>query len=226
MASTSTSARRSCKNKPDLFCYICGEFTLAGQRNQVTSFIKHAYYSYFGIKLGDQDKLWAPHIVCKSCTEYLRLWTKGKKNSLKFGIPMIWREPTNHVTDCYFCAIDLTGINRKNRSSLTYPDLDSARRPVAHCEEIPIPVFKDFPETSDDASSSFSEDNNDEETPVNDRAPHPLSQNEVNDLVRGLNLPKCSAELLASRLKKNLLEDSVQISFYRNRHQEFPSFFL
>ena len=133
--------------------------------------------------------------MCKSCTEYLRLWTKGKKSSLKFGIPIICRESTNHVADCYFCAIDLTGINRKNRSSLTYPDLDSARRPVAHCEEIPIPVFKEFPESSDDASFSFSEDNYDEETPLNDRAPQPLSQNELNDLVRDLNLPKCSAEL-------------------------------
>ena len=140
---------------------------------------------------------------------------------------MIWREPTNHVIDCYFCAIDLTGINRKNRRSLTYPDLDSARRPVAHCEEIPIPVFKEFPETSDDAFFSFSEDNYDEETPLNDCAPQPLSQNELNDLVHDLNLPKCSAELLASRLKeKNLLEDSVRISFYRNRHQEFLPFFL
>ena len=139
---------------------------------------------------------------------------------------MIWREPANHVTDCYFCAIDLTGINRKNRSSLTYPDLDSSRRPVAHCEEIPIPVFKKFPETSDDASSSFSEDNYDEETPLNDRAPQPLSQNELTDLARDLNLPKCSAELLASRLKENiLLEDSVRISFYRNRHQELLPFF-
>ena len=97
---------------------------------------------------------------------------------------------------------------------------------MAHCEEIPIPVFKEFPETSDDASSSFSEDNYDEESPLNDRAPQPLSQNEPNDLVRDLNLPKCSDELLASRLKeKNLLEDSVRISFYRNRHQEFLPFF-
>ena len=139
---------------------------------------------------------------------------------------MIWREPTNHVTDCYFCTIDITGLNRKNRSSLTYPDLDSARRPVAHWEEIPIPVCKKFPETSDDASSSFSEDNYDEETPLNDRAPQLLSQNELNDLVRDLNLPKCSDELLASRLKgKNLLEDSVRISFYHNRHQKVLSFF-
>ena len=139
---------------------------------------------------------------------------------------MIWREPQSHVTDCYFCAIDITGINRKNRSSLTNPDLDLARRPVTHCEEIPILVFKEFPETSDDASSRFSEDTYDEETPLNDRAPQPLSQNELNDLVRDLNLPKCSAELLTSRLKeKNLLEDSVKISFYRNRHQEFLPFF-
>jgi len=139
---------------------------------------------------------------------------------------MIWREPTNHVTGCYFCAIDFTGINRKNRSSLTYPDLDAARRPVAHCEEIPIPVFKEFPETSNDASSSFSGYNYDKETPLNDRAPQPLSQNELNDLVHDINLLKWSAELLASRLPdQNLLEDSVRISFYRNRHQEFLPFF-
>ena len=102
------------KNKPDVFCYICGEYTIVPNRNQVTSFIKHAYHSYFGIKHGDQDKAWAPHMVCKSCTEYPHQWTKGKKSCLKFGIPMVWREPTNHVTDCYFCTIDVTGINRKN----------------------------------------------------------------------------------------------------------------
>ena len=54
---------------------------------------------------------------------------------------MICREPTNYVTDCYFCAIDLTGINRKNRSSLTYPVLDAARRPV---EKVPYLSLKSF----------------------------------------------------------------------------------
>ena len=52
------STRRSCKNKPDVFCYICSEYTIVPNRNQVTSFIKRAYHSYFGIKLGDQDKAW------------------------------------------------------------------------------------------------------------------------------------------------------------------------
>ena len=219
------SSRRSCKNKPDIFCYICGEYTIVPNRNPVTSFVKRAYHAYFGIKLGDQDKAWAPHMVCKACTEYLRQWSKGKKSCLKFGIPMVWREPTNHVTDCYFCAIDVTGINRKNRSSLKYPDLESARRPVAHCDEIPVPVFGELPDISDEDSSS---DQADEEEGVVfcDDAPHPFSQMELNDLVRDLSLSKSSAELLASRLKeKNLLTDSARITFYRNRHQEYLCFF-
>jgi hypothetical protein len=69
---------------------------------------------------------------------------------MQFGIPMVWREPSNHVSDCYFCAINLTGINRKNRHTLTYPDLETARRPVPHSEEIPVPVFAGLGDISDD----------------------------------------------------------------------------
>ena len=50
---------------------------------------------------------------------------------------MVWREPTNHVTDCYFGAVGVTGINRKNRGSLKHPDLQTVRQPVAHSDEIP-----------------------------------------------------------------------------------------
>ncbi|CAI5785163.1 Hypothetical predicted protein [Podarcis lilfordi] len=200
-----TSARRSCRNKPDVFCYICGEYTIAPNRKPVTSFIRRAYHSYFGIKFGDQDKAWAPHMVCKACTETLRGWTNGKR-SLNFGIPMVWREPTNHVTDCYFCAVDVTGINRKNRNSLKYPDLQSASRPVAHCDEIPVPIFGELPDISDEDASSV--EGHEEEVVLEDDAPHPFSQKELNDLVRDLSLSKDSAELLASRLKeKNLLSD-------------------
>ena len=70
---------------------------------------------------------------------------------------MVRRESTNHGADCYLCAIDLTGINRKNRSSLEYPDLESARRPVAHCDEIPVPVYGELPAISDKDSSTDEE---------------------------------------------------------------------
>ena len=220
------SVRRSCKNSADVFCYICGEYILQTNRKPITSFIQRSYHAYFGMKLGDQDKSWAPHMVCKICTENLRQWTKGKKSHLKFGIPMVWREQKDHETDCYFCALDLTGINKKNRNGLKYPDLDSARRPVAHCNDIPVPVFEELPELHEvtDGDSS-GQDEEEEEFHVHD-SPQPFSQADLNDLVRDLNMPKESAELLASRLKeKNLLSGSTRVTFYRNRHEEFLCYF-
>ena len=59
---------------------------------------------------------------------------------------MIWREPKNHFDDCYFCAVNTKGINRKKRNSLVHPNLESAIRPTPHCNEIPVPVFTGLPE--------------------------------------------------------------------------------
>ena len=117
---------------------------------------------------------WAPHMVCKACTETLCGWTSGKRR-LNFWIPMVWWEPTNHVIDYYFCAVDVTGINRKNRGSLKHPDLQSARRPVAHCDEIPLPIFGELPDISDEDASSV-EGREDEEVILKDDVPHPFSQ--------------------------------------------------
>ena len=168
------SARRSCRNKPDVFCYICGEYTFAPYGKPVTNYITCAYHAYFGIKLADQDKAWAPHMVCKACTETLRGWTNGKR-SLNFGIPMVWREPTNHVADCYFCALDVTGINRKNWGSLKYPDLQLAHRPVTHCDEISVPIFGELPDISDKDASCVEGHEDEEEVVLEDDAPHPFS---------------------------------------------------
>ena len=176
------------------------------------------------LKLADQHKAWVPHMVCKACTETLRRWTNGKR-SLNFGIPVVWREPTNHVTDSYFCVVDVTGINRKNRGSLKYPDLLSARRLVAHCDEIPAPIFGELPYISDENASSV--EGYEDEVVLEDNVPHSFSQKELNDLVHDLSLSTDSAELLSSRLnEKKLLSDSACISFFRNRHKEYLRFFL
>lgn len=39
-------------------------------------FVKRAYFSYFAVYLGDQDKTWAPHLVCETCVEHLRYWER------------------------------------------------------------------------------------------------------------------------------------------------------
>lgn len=101
--------RKACKNDPDRFCYICGQITLPNRKSKITSFVKKMYQAYFGIKLGDQDKSFAPHICCKTCVEGLRRWSNKKQKSLPFGIPMVWREGKDHITDCYFCMTNLEG---------------------------------------------------------------------------------------------------------------------
>lgn len=84
-----------------------------------------------------------------------------------------------------------------------------------------MPVFGELPDISDEDASSA--EGHEEEVVLEDDAPHPFSQKELNDLVRDLSLSKDSAELLASRLKgEKLLSD---ISFFRNRHQEYLRFF-
>ena len=41
----------------------------------------------------------APHVCC---AKSLREWLNNKGRSMPFALPMIWREPTDHLTDCYF----------------------------------------------------------------------------------------------------------------------------
>ena len=64
------SQRRRCLNDPDHFCFICGSYTLLKQQRNITDMVKKLYFSYFKLKLGDQDKKWAPHIVCETCLTY------------------------------------------------------------------------------------------------------------------------------------------------------------
>ena len=77
------------------------------QRKLISDFVKRTYLAYFEVKLGDQDKQWAPNIVYKTCMEHLTQWIVGKMRSLKFGVPMVWREPKNHHDDCYICLINI-----------------------------------------------------------------------------------------------------------------------
>lgn len=58
------------------------------------------------------------------------------------------------------------------------------------------------------------------------KLPQPFAQDELNDLIRNLGLPKDASEVLASTLKKkNLLAKGVKVSVYRKREEQFRQFF-
>ena len=148
-------SKRSCKNSPDVFCYICGELTFIKYRRNLTEHVKKLYRAYFGCKAGDQDKNWAPHSCCVRCSSALSLWFKGSGPGLPFGVPMIWREQHDHSSDCYFCLTDTKGYNTKNKDCIKYPNLPSAIRPVSHSAEIPVPTAPvTLPSNESDSSDS------------------------------------------------------------------------
>ena len=139
---------------------------------------------------------------------------------------MIWREPTDHVNDCYFCLTPSIKkeFNWKKKSVIEYPNVLPAIRPVPHSDELPIPEPREIDLlSSDDAESSkecsISEPctSRNEEFGITTK-PHLINESELNDLVRDLDLPKVKAELLASRLKQwNLLQSGVKVCSFRTR---------
>lgn len=223
---------RSCINDANIFCYICGTYVILKQRQNITTFVKRAYHAYFGVRLGDQDKGWAPHTVCRTCVEALRHWSKGRKASMPFAIPMIWREPLNHYDDCYFCLTNVRGYNAKNKNAIVYPNLPSAIRPVPHSEHLhpPLPPSSQL-ETENDSDDELMLDESRDEHDIytaeeQHNIPEAFTQSELNDLVRDLYLSKEKAEILGSRLKgKHLLAADTTFAWYRHRERELLAYF-
>ncbi|GBP37117.1 hypothetical protein EVAR_24248_1 [Eumeta japonica] len=75
---------------------------------------------------------------CDVCVTLLTSWAKGSRH-MPFAVPMIWAEPKDHVSDCYFCQTSIKGINHKSRNSVNYPNLQSAQRPIPHSDNLPVP---------------------------------------------------------------------------------------
>lgn len=180
----------------------------------ITENVRQLYAAYFGRLIN--EKPWTPSVVCHSCVIALQKWATKKRDSMPFGVPMLWSEAINHVNDCYFCVTNVRGMKKCNRSSWNYPDLASARRPRPHSDTVPIPIYQGPQAELGGVEEHLGEDTAPEsdaeadELYVREEVPQKFDQPELNDLIRDLRLPKESAELLASRLKeKNLLAPGV-----------------
>jgi hypothetical protein len=89
--------------------------------------------------------------------------------------------------------------------------LDSDDEPIENREKTPqpsTPMDADF--TADLQFNEF----------------HRITQGELNDLVRDLDVTNSKAELLGSRLQQwDLLKENVRISVYYKRHEDLVQFF-
>ena len=210
----------------------CGEVTFKSRRRSFTPLMKKCCEHYFACKVGDQDKCWAPHFCYVTCARRLAAWEKCSR-FMPFSIYMVWREPTDHVSYCCFCLTSISGVTAKSKHTVQYPNLPSAMRPVPHSAELPVPKPPTNMALSDSESSDedVGQANDMDCDPKFARAcssnePHLLTQVDLNDIVRDLNLSKKQVELLGSRLKGwNLLLQETKVCFYRGRYYEFKNFF-
>jgi len=144
-------------------------------------------------------------------------------------IPMAWKEPSNHSSDCYFCLTSpvASGMNRKKKQRIYYPNIHSAIRPVPHGEDLPMPeppkeynLISEMEEEDTEKTGSHEERTDPDFQGPASESPHKLTQNELNDLVRNLELPKVKAELLVSRMKQWIyLDEGMKITLYRYHHK-------
>ena len=60
----------------------------------------------------------------------------------------------DHITDCYFCMINLKGINRKNNHPVQYSNVPFAISPIPHSQDLPVPEPNGNMENSSDSVCS------------------------------------------------------------------------
>lgn len=222
---------RHCKNSPNLFCHVCAKFTPKAQRRNIKPLLKNAYQEYFQRPMANLDKWWTPDQCCSYCYVNLIGVMRGNKK-MPFHIPAVWREPRDHTTDCYFCAVNIKAYTTKTKGQSTYPSVPSLDPPV---------VLSDIRDTPDESTVDVKEDKTPETCEQNQfdklyypelkstdaKAPIPLNQDQLDDLTRDLGLSKEHSELLASRLKQNnLVAPGVRVTRYRTRESSIHRFFI
>lgn len=230
---TTRAKMSDCTGKINLFCYICGKICIPRSEN-FTATLKTAYTAYFNQPIIEND--YVPEKVCGTCFVYLINWWNGKREKMPFGVPMIWTNPgeDHDNSNCYACANDYIGLNRKKKNKKIYIGVQSAQLPLPHSNDIPVPrrpspdvrtvdtAFQSIPSDPSEFHSLYEP----EPSTSGSRRPRLVSRDDLDEMVADLNLPKKKAERLASFFKqRNFSEPGVNVTAFRKREKPFVDFY-
>jgi hypothetical protein len=230
---------------------ICRTF-IFGVLVKITPKIKLNYLKCFGILLHDNVKDWAPSNVCRIC-EYMIEVSVNDRSKLKFNVPTMWREPSSHPDNCYFCSINLRGMNKTRIKTFVYPNLEAAIRPYTIENWTPPPVDKALleaaeeevrndvrptrpnlelpPPRDEDQEDELSSDEEYEDLDL-DEDDYSTPKDEkfstvaLNDLVRNLGHSKKAGWQLGQELKmRGCLQNGAKFYHLRDRDVDFRCYF-
>jgi len=118
-----------CKNDPNIFCYVCGEFVVKKNRRKINDKVKSMYEECFGSKILGETIEWVPNCICEACCIMFTRWLQNKdKSKLLFSVPVRWSKPQSKK-DCYFCQTNVEGIRQSSRRTIVYPNVKSVLKP-------------------------------------------------------------------------------------------------
>jgi len=139
---------------------------------------------------------------------------------MKFNMPMVWRQPFSHASDCYFCLSEKKGVGKN--LTWNYANVDSVIPPVPHSTDTSYPISA--MQKSEESSEEAPESSGSEFQPHIEQ--QLLSQAELNNWVRNFGLSKDKSEIFASRMKeRGFVFPDVKTSVYRNRHKQFAKYY-
>ena len=117
--------------------------------------------------------------------------TKGTSDDkLALGEPMMWQEPKDQCTYCYFYFVKTSGFNKKNQCKIEYPNLPLAKYSMIHSAKILLPVLMQQPSFENLNHNEFSDNNHEDFEIEDDLACKECDQYELNALTQDLGLSK------------------------------------
>ena len=160
-----------------------------------------SYEIYFQIKPENQEKYWIPNSCCSTCAISLRsVFQRDFDHLFRFISSTSWREPQNHIDDCYFCLTDIKRYSSKWKDSIIYPNVSSVTKAAYNRKDS---ISGNFTKLEAEETNYFDKNSTMEHEPTRS-LPQLFDQKGLNDLMRDLNLSKNEAEMLGSRLKERI----------------------
>ena len=87
--------------------------------------MKKAYFDYLGVKLGISISH-SFSMFAVRCVENLRDWRNGKRKSIPFAIPMVWRGGKDHISGLLFLH-DKSKRNKSQEQALCSTGIETVR---------------------------------------------------------------------------------------------------